>query len=336
MKNKAVNILILLMVLFICTACSFSNRKNIDVNENIANSILTKMPICANDKTCFIAENSKILRDTKNNIIIDECDDDIISDIYCDDDFLYYTKQNNKNIDVISVNLNDYDIKATVFTIEDCKNFGMGDDFIYATDNAIYYYNYIKHILYKYQDDTLLEILKNVTAVTFGEDNIYYADFTQTLYKADYDFSNPVKIFESTEIKNSQDEFLVNWQRTCLNQYSVIKDIAECNDKIIFRFCGDPAVDKGILMWVDVNGMNYNNFSSVQSYQISGEQIIAFGTVPDENISSKIFSTDFIQNKILKIEPTKYMYIADGIMYYQIKSKADSDIWNVKKYKLKR
>lgn len=320
--SRFIKILLLILMFINCVSCSCKdNTKRQDMinNEIKVNSLLTKMPYYNDNIHSFYAENGKILKDENNNIIIDTCDNEIISDVFYHNNILYYTKQDNEKITMLSVNTNDYSQKNILFIIDDINGFGMGDDFIYVYNNVIYYYNYYNNILYKYQNDYLTAVLENITSATFEKDNIYYADINQRIFKTDLSCSETTEIFNNNNVKNSKDDFLINWYQYNINDYSIIRDIAVYKNKIIFRICSDPAVDKGMMMCLDNGIVTYCNSALVQTYQINSNNIIAYGSLKESkgNIN---FVMNLRKNKILNISPAKYFYVFNKIIYYQLKT----------------
>jgi hypothetical protein len=337
-KKSFLKILNLMMIIVLCSSCKISNKNNITniTNEVSLNSMLTKMPVFKDENHFYYAENGKILKDITNDIEIDKCSNAIISDIYYNNNFLYYTKQDDEKIDMIVCDTKDYNNKKVLFTITNSIGFGMGDDFIYVNNDDVYYYNYLNQILYKYQNDNLDKVLENVTSVTFNDDDIYYSTTEQKIFKTDFDLKNATEIFDSNNIKENVDEFLQRWIKTSFNEYSVIKDIAIYQGKVVFRFCGDLALNKGVLMYINGTKCDYFDFASVISYQLNGNSLVGYGSIYSESNENKIFITNINKSIVQNIKTYNYIYVSNGNLYYQVPYESNEDIWEIHNIALKK
>lgn len=310
--------LFLCVVILIFITCSCSVNSKIRTNENVSvsmNSMLTKMPVFIDNSYFYFAENGKILKDMNSGEIIDECNESIISNIYVYDDQLYYTKQDSEKIDMVLVDTNNYTYKTVLFSIDNNSDVDFGDGFIYCDNEILYYFSGSNQKLYRYKEGVYEEILDNITAVTF-DDNIYYADNSQTIYRTDKSFIEKEEIWNVDTIKSSTDNFMIDWCNRSYSEYSVIRDLSILDGQIIFRLCSDPALDRGLLIKIIDNGFSYCDFGSVKSYQYCNDKLIVYGAIYNKNGNKETWITDFYSNEMLNVDTKHNIYFYDKKLYF--------------------
>lgn len=324
---KAMKTFVMLMCVVVCTSCSTNSEVN-DVSSNSAessmNSMLTLMPMYDDGSDIYYAEDEKHLKRITDNdkITLDECNDqELITNVYVNDKYIYYTKQGYDKSNIIYIDKTSPEIKEVLFSVPTESFIETTDGFVYAENDTVYYYDGFE-TLYSYHDGEVQERLNNITSVIINEDDIYYADLEQTLYRCDKNFANKEKIWDTDAIRNSSDKYLIDWRDRVLSEYSVIKNISVWNEKVMFTVNADNAIGSGLLVCLDRNEFVYAKSLTVSEYQQCGEKLVVYGSKDNRGL----YLTDFTKTKSLKTPASKYVYLENGNLYYNPISANSGDI----------
>lgn len=318
---------IVLICVVVCTSCGTNSVIN-DVSrtpaESHMNSMLTLMPMYDDGNDIYYAEDAKYLQRITDNdkIALDECDDqELITNVYVDDKYIYYTKQDYDKSNIIYIDKASPEIKEVLFSVPTEPFIDTADGFVYAEHDTVYYYDGFE-TLYSYHDGEVQERLNNITSVIINEDDIYYADSEQALYRCNKDFSNKEKIWDTDAVRNSSDEYLIDWRSRVLSEYSVIKNISVWNGKVLFTVNADNALGSGLLACLDGNEFVYAKSLTVSEYQQCGKKLVVYGSKDKRGM----YLTDFTKTKSLKTLASKYVYLENRNLYYNPISKNSGDI----------
>lgn len=315
------------MCVVVCASCNMNsdiNEVSSNSSESSMNSMLTLMPIYDDGNDIYYAEDEKHLKRITDNdkLTLDECNDqELITNVYVNDKYIYYTKQDYEKSNIIYIDKTLPDIKEVLFSVPTESFIETTDGFVYAEHDTVYYYDGFE-TLYSYHDGEIQERLNNITSVIINEDDIYYADLEQALYRCDKNFANKEKIWDTDAIRNSSDKYLIDWRNRVLNEYSVIKNISIWNGKVLFTVNTDNALGSGLLVCLDGNEFVYAKSLTVSEYQQCGEKLIVYGSKDKRGV----FWTDFIKTKSLKTPASKYVYLANRNLYYNSISTNGIDI----------
>ena len=326
------NSALLVLLLLICCSCASSNiaapppedaaLSGINTAQKMsANSMLTNMPLFCDDKVIFYAKKSKQLCmiNEDNTSIIDQCsEDELITDIYAEHNYVYYAKQNHDTVNVIRADKNIFNKRETVFDITH-SGVSSGCDFIYVKDGIVYYYNSVDYELYCYNDGILSKLPhESVTSAYIDDEYIYYAD-NSAIYKCDKNFNNTQKLWDLNSLAECKDEFISQWYHTNITFASVIKNISRVDDKIMFLVFSMDGLNNGLMAELEDDGtFDVYTAGNVSTYQLYNDEICAGGLYTyEQNQYKGVFRINKQKDVFpIPIEAIKKIYVYDDGIYF--------------------
>ncbi len=325
--KKIIALLCFGFLLVSCSPQKQSDALQAEYDNVRDNLILTKIPICRDNEFLYYAENGKILKKKDGRgltSVIDSCaENELIQDVYVDNQCIYYAKQNDEQTLLIGVDKNNTDNIQKQYTVKH-KAYSFGEDFICTNEHGIYYYSDANNVLYLFDDNDIYS-QENITCAFVGKEYVYYADTAGKIHKSDLNLKNSQEIWLLDAVRESDDEFLINWCNSNLNEYSVIKNIALREDRVIFTVCSNENIKNGLFCSIksDGNDFWFEKNCAVDYYQFYGDSIYIKGLYSDgQNVTEGIFcySSD---SQIVPINSNKEMYIYDNYCYFEDNESGD-------------
>ena len=148
------------IIIALCCSCSSSvlqpkNDKLISSVQQDTNMMISAMPIFEDGDDVYFADNYKtlmVLKDGQYNIL-DEClPQEQITDIYADDEYIFYIKYDIDKSNVMRISKDNFRDKTSLYEVSHSATVKFGSDYIYADRSDIYYLNASTYTLYKFND----------------------------------------------------------------------------------------------------------------------------------------------------------------------------------------
>lgn len=325
MRRKLFCIAIILLMTL--SACEMPTNTNGNVLNNIddnnckrINTIMNLIPVYEDENNLYYAEEGKTLKKRDNNgvdSILDACsEDELIQDICTDNQYIYYIKQNATEVKIARVSKNDVSGAQEVYQFSH-GNYTFGEDFIYAQNDVIYYYDSADYILYIIKNDGI-QTVDDVTSAFIAEQEIYYADRTGNIYESDFHLKDVRGIWNIDAILQEKDDVIKNWIEVCMSEYTEITNLSLINDKLVFTLFAGRNVKNGLLCAVDVEdgSLSFDKNCTVDNYQIRNNNMYFYGSCLSDNNRHGIYKYG-LNEDIIPIEiDAERMYLSNGKIYF--------------------
>lgn len=311
--KKIIYIMIIIVFSEMLIACSIYPSIDAGVDNDVfiktsdysdTNSMLTTLPIFEDESGIYYAEQGKELKkmtdDNEKTLYLCE-KDEIICDIYADDNFIYYVREvpfKNK-CTIMRIDKQDFNKKQELFSVP-CKGLNSsGDGFVYSDADTVYYYNSSDRILY-YNSNGEVKSIGNITDAMINHNVIYYAD-AENLYVCDKDLSNSRKIWsiKSMPPNNDNNSFAHMYNSRIQSENSIIRDISIVDNRIYFVI-SEFFAENGVLVDIKPDGTDVNYVKNVwiYKYQINNGDI--YGSAMYSNDSVEVFNLKTLEPINLK------------------------------------